>query len=326
MNRRRSLFLVVSALVLLLSCHRASHELPTVQLLEPADNAVVPLMVRIRALATPSGNISEACLVVDGELIQKQGAGQDSIFTFIWNATAETQGSRHSLAVEVFDDQLRQAQSDSVSVTLGVLSGPTNHNGRVTKDETWSAAGSPHVVGTNLDLEAVVTIEPGAIVEFRPGGRILVGNGALIAQGGSSLITFTGQESVPGFWQSLEFSKQARPGLSVLDNCLIEYGGSGAGGSIVVKSPVRIDNCIIRRSEASGVHVPEGGFLSFSHNTLSNNLNAGLAIDPMLVPTIGEGNSLTDNVPNMVYIIPGKVTADTHWPNLGVPYLLDSML
>ena len=213
-----------------------------------------------------------------------------------------------------------------MSVTLGTLSGPTSHNGRVTEDEAWSAAGSPHVVGTNLDLEAVVTIEPGAIVEFRRGGRILVGDGALIAQGGSSLITFTGQESVPGFWHSLEFSKQARPGLSVLDNCLIEYGGSGDSGSVVVNSPVRIDNCIIRRSGASGVYVPEGGLSSFSHNTLSDNLSAGLAIDPMLVPTIGEGNSFNGNVPNMVRIIPGDVTADTHWPNLGVPYLLDDML
>jgi hypothetical protein len=213
-----------------------------------------------------------------------------------------------------------------VSITLGATSGPTIHNGRVTKDETWLAADSPHLVGTNVDLEAVVTIEPGTIVQFRPGGRILVGDGALIAQGGSSLITFTGQESVPGYWQALEFSEQARPGLSVLDNCLIEYGGSDADGSVVVKSPVRIDNCVIRRSETCGVHASKGGFSSFSHNTLSDNLYPGLAIDPMLVSCIGAGNSFTGNHPNMVYIIRGEVTADTRWPNLGVPYLLDDML
>jgi hypothetical protein len=304
MNQRLRSFLVVAMVMALSFCHRPLHEPPVVALLEPSDNALVPKVVQVRAVVLTQDGISEARLFVDGESRLKQGESSDSILTFIWDASAYAAGSRHSILVKVMDDAGLLGISDSVSVTTAVTAGPTRHNSVITKDEIWYAAGSPHIVGPNVDVEAVLTIEPGSVVEFQSGGRILVGSGALIAQGGSSMITFTGQESVPGFWQSIEFSTRARPDQSVLDNCLFEYGGgSRAQGNVVVNAPVRISNCIFRRSA-----------------------QAPLAVDAMLVPLILDGNLFSDNNPNDICITGDYITADTRWDNHGVPYLVEDGL
>jgi len=308
-------------------CHRPSHEPPVIVLFEPANNPVVPKVVRVRALVSTRNGINEARLYVDRKLELKETGGPDSILTFIWSAGEMAPWSRHSILVEVTDNDSLTGCSDSVIVTITGISGPTYHDGPINKDQTWHAAGSPHVVGANLDVEAVLTIEPGSLVEFSSGGRILIGNGALIAQGGSSMITFTGQDTIPGSWKSIEFSARARPDRSVLDNCLIEYGGgSGDSASIVVNAPVRIDDCVIRQSATAGVRVPEAGFLSFSRNVLSDNRSAALAIDPMLVPSIGDGNRFSGNNPDAIAIVGTDITRDTRWNDQGVPYLVEDCL
>jgi hypothetical protein len=304
MNQRLRSFLVVAMVMALSFCHKPLHEPPVVALLEPANNALVPKVVRISALVATHDGISEARLYIDGELTLKQAGGSDSVLTFIWNASDMTPWSRHSIAVEVTDNDNRTGSSDSVSVVIAATSGPTSHNGTITQDETWYAAGSPHIVGPNVNVEAVLTIEPGSVVEFQRGGGLMVGNGALIAQGGSSMITFTGQDTTPGFWRSIEFSTKARPDRSVLDNCLVEYGGgSGAKANVVVNAPVRISNCIFRRSARTG-----------------------LAIGPMLVSSIRDGNQFSDNNPNTITITGNYITTDTHWDNHGVPYLVEDWM
>jgi hypothetical protein len=281
-------------------CHRPLHEPPVVALLEPADDALVPKVVRVRALTSTQAGIREARLYIDGELTLTQDHDCDSVLTFIWNASELPPWSRHSITVEVTDIDAYYGTSDSVSVVIAATSGPTSHEGTITRDETWYAAGSPHRVNANLTVEAELTIEPGCVVEFADGGGLVIGNGALVARGASSLITFTGRQAVPGAWQSIEFSSRARPDRSVLDNCLIEYGGGGnAWSSVVVAAPVRISNCVFR-----------------------NSAQTGLAIGPMLAPYIGEGNLFSGNYPDAILIAGTDITSDTRWDDHGVPYLL----
>ena len=169
MNQRLRSFLVVAMVMALSFCSRPFHEPPVVALLEPANNALVPKVVRIRALAATDDGISEARLIIDGELVLKQTGGSDSVLTFIWNASDMTAWSRHSIAVEVTDNDARYGTSDSVSVVIAATSGPTVHESPIARDETWYAAGSPHLVKANLAIEAVLTIEPGCVVEFSGG-------------------------------------------------------------------------------------------------------------------------------------------------------------
>ena len=86
--------------------------------------------------------------------------------------------------------------------------------------------------------------------------------------------------------------------MSVLDNCLIEYGGGpGAMSSVVVAAPARISNCVFR-----------------------NSAKPGLAIGPMLVPCIGEGNLFSGNYPEVILVTGERISADTRWDDHGVPY------
>jgi hypothetical protein len=304
MSQRLRSFLVVATVMALSFCHRPLHEPPVVALLEPANNALVPKVVRVRALAGTVAGIREARLMVDGELTLTQTECPDSVLTFIWNASEMTPWSRHSIAVEVTDNDAYYGSSDSVSVVIAATSGPTAHEGPITRDETWYAAGSPHLVKANLAVEAVLAIEPGCVVEFSNGGGLLIGDGALVANGASSLITFTGRQATPGAWRSIEFRDRARPDVSVLDNCLFEYGGgSAAMACVVVDAPVRISNCVFRSSA-----------------------KPGLAIGPMLVPYIGDCNLFSGNYPEAILITGEYIHADTRWENHGVPYLVESGL
>ena len=301
MNQRLRSFLVVAMVMALSFCHRPLHEPPVVALLEPANNALVSKVVRVRALVSTVAGIREARLIIDGELALTQRECPDSVLTFIWNASDMTAWSRHSVAVEVTDNDAYYGSSDSVSVVIAATSGPTAHEDPITQDETWYAAGSPHLVKANLAVEAVLTIEPGCIVEFSNGAGLLVGDGALVAQGASSLITFTSQSTVPGSWRGIEFSERARPDRSVLDNCLVECGGGGgASASVSVDAPLRITNCAFRRSSS-----------------------APLSVQPMLVSSIGDGNRFSDNNPDAILIAGTDITGDTRWDDHGVPYLLD---
>lgn len=304
MNQRLRSFLVKAMVMALVFCHRPLHEPPVVALLEPADNALVAKVVRVRALVSSRADIREARLLVDGEVELKQAWCPDSVVTFIWNASDMAPWSRHSVAVEVTDNDAYYGSSDSASVVIAATSGPTNHEGMITQDETWYAAGSPHVVSANLAVEAVLTIKPGCVVEFANGGGLRIGNGALVARGASSLITFTGRQAIPGAWRSIEFSNRARPDRSVLDNCLFEYGGgSAAMACVVVDAPVRISNCVFR-----------------------NSAKPGLAIGPMLVPWIGDGNLFSGNYPEVILVTGEEIYADTRWEDHGVPYLVEDYL
>lgn len=76
----------------------------------------------------------------------------------------------------------------------GTSAAPTRHAGTITTDETWTAAGSPHVVDGTVELVggARLVIEPCAIVELTAGASLHVGRpdgtelGALVAEGAAT--------------------------------------------------------------------------------------------------------------------------------------------
>ncbi len=60
----------------------------------------------------------------------------------------------------------------------------TDHQGSVTADETWTAAGSPHRVPARLQIMATVTVEACAVVRIAPAVSIEVsGGGKLVTRG-----------------------------------------------------------------------------------------------------------------------------------------------
>jgi surface antigen len=136
---------------------------------------------------------------------------------------------------------------------------------------TWTKAGSPYVVTGQVTVPAAQTlvVEPGVVVRFGLGLNVTV-NGVLNAKGtGTDSILFTTVEPIParGQWGRLIFSDSTPVDSSVLEYCIVEYGGSGNTYAISMSSSsvrLRISNSLIRLNY-SGVSLKgSNGFLTSS--------------------------------------------------------------
>jgi hypothetical protein len=145
-----------------------------------------------------------------------------------------------------------------------------HHSGSITSDETWTLAGSPHIVDslTTVRSDATLTIEPGVEVRFNENAvnpRLIIGEGgsggtpgrliALIAQGTAAQnIIFTSNAAIPqpGDWSSISFNATAKDN-SIIEHAIIEYGGAQGGIDISGSNPT-IRNCTIRRNLNAGIY------------------------------------------------------------------------
>jgi PKD repeat protein len=113
-------------------------------------------------------------------------------------------------------------------------------------------------VGNN----ATLTIEPGVEVRFYETASLVIGSGfndtpgRLIAQGTDThRIIFTSNEASPqpGDWRSINFVSTATDD-SIIENAIIEYGGSQFANIRISNSNPTIRNCIIRHSLTNGIY------------------------------------------------------------------------
>jgi len=207
--------------------------------------------------------------------------------------------------------------------TPGVTWASTNHSGTISADETWSYAGSPHIITGNVIVQgsgsglATLTIEPGCEVKFNIGTYLQIGSssggqGALYAVGNSgSPITFTSNASIPapGDWGSIRFHDTTDDAGTTLDYCTIRYGGRSNTYNIYCSnSSPAIQHCTISNSANYGIYTA-GGNPSISNSTISNN-NQGVYVGSGK-PSITNGN-MTGNTLYGVYCAGGTVDTVTN--------------
>lgn len=153
------------------------------------------------------------------------------------------------------------------------LSGSTvayglDHSGNITSNETWSASDNPHIVTGSIHVYsgATLTIEKGCEVKFNSTTALYVGYfsaGTLIAEGTADHpITFTSNASTPapGDWKGIVFFNSTDDGATLMDHCIVEYGGQDSYNSNINcnnASPV-IQKCIVRHSDGHGIYVRQG--------------------------------------------------------------------
>ncbi|MBK6684462.1 MAG: hypothetical protein IPG45_08300 [Deltaproteobacteria bacterium] len=141
--------------------------------------------------------------------------------------------------------------------------GPTVHSGFPNADETWSAAGSPHRVTSDLVIgpTIIVTIEPCAVVELSE-GVFLRAQGRLYARGVEGRpITFRAAEGAR--WASLAIQSGARVELSH-----VELSGGGqipatsfgetievVGGVFPPVPQLLVQNVTVRGSAGYGLYL-----------------------------------------------------------------------
>ena len=319
---------MVLGLVFLSGCEPGDTEDPTVSITQPADNAVVSGTVEIKATADDNEEVTKVEFYVDGDLKGTDNEAADSEYSYSWDASGETPGSSHMIHAKAYDAADNVGESSVITVTIAGGGGPTYHEGTISADETWYAADNPHIVTGDVEVEATLTLEPGVLVKFNAGTGLEVGYynpGALAADGtADSTIIFTSNVSPagPGNWNGIAFYSNTIDAVTVLNNCLVEYGGGNDYGNIhCYDASPTIKNCQIRHSSTYGVHSDEEGFTEFSGNTITSNAEYPLRIDAEDVRTIGL-NTLTGNTKDGIEVGSGGISTSGEWLNQGVPYII----
>ncbi|HYU67009.1 MAG TPA: Ig-like domain-containing protein, partial [Jatrophihabitantaceae bacterium] len=182
------------------------------------------------------------------------------------------------------------------------------HSADIIADETWTGAGSPHIVSGVLKIRAgaTLTIEDQATVKFDSGAGLQVGDNALAEAGslvmlgtpGSIHLTANSATPAPGFWQGIEVQKAVGP--QIWRNVDIEYGGGPRPnpfdeGCILLVDPaasVELDSLHIRQCVHAGVH-HFAGSLHMHRSEIDSVTGAGIHAEYVTGPPVLQLDSTT---------------------------------
>lgn len=162
------------------------------------------------------------------------------------------------------------------------------NGGTISRDATWTAAmayvivSSPTVQGTDgTDGITRLTIEPGASLRMNKYTQLTIGGssgdpGALAAQGtASDPIVFTSNEANPaaGDWYYLIFYNTTDNPGTILEHCVVEYGGYSQGAIYLDNASPKVTNTTIHHNNNAGIYGTGSGTGSaeIKCNTFSGN-------------------------------------------------------
>lgn len=322
---RRSIPLFIA--LLLFACPGPDTTPPQVSILVPNPEDTVRAVTGVKARATDNRGVAEVRLFVDGRYAAGSSTPVADTFTIAWNTSSEIPGAIRELRCVALDLAGNADTSAPVPVVIDPDAG-TVHRGTIAADETWSPADNPHVVATDLAVEATLTILPGVTVLFRPGCAMLVGThhpAALVAAGRPDSAIYFGTTTVPpapGSWRAVEFRPRSRADANRLSLCRLEHGGGDRGMVYCESTAVRVEACTLNSARGAGIVVRGGRLASFRNNAIRGCGTFPLQFTPDCAGTLTAGNDLRGNGLDAVAITTGTVTDDASWPDVGLPYLL----
>jgi len=322
---------VLAGALFLAACQR-DRTAPTVSLITPAANTVTMGHIPIQARAFDNKDVPIVEFYVGGAFKGVDSLGSDSVYSFVWDATAEAMGSQHQLTAKAIDLAGNSATSQAVTVTIGIPSGPTNHRGSIPYPETWDPAGNPHIITGNLTANSFLTLKPGVEIRVDPGCYFKIGAaGGLLARGtaGSGiLMTSNAATPAPGDWEGLEVGAGVNGDSVVLEYCTFEYGGKDTTDAVVELrgSPATISHCTIRNGPGYGLWLPGNNVKSIEATTITANYRHALRIDTRYAHFIADGNNFAGNGRGGVELFGGTIDADAQWFDPLAPYVLTADL
>lgn len=178
------------------------------------------------------------------------------------------------------------------------------YDGVVVTSGTWHNQGVPYELAPLVNdgggiwitptaaTPAIITIEAGTTIRFSEGSQLLIGyggsSGGLIAVGTELLpITFTSASDTPqpGDWYRIDFEDGSVDGQCRLEHCVIEYGGRGDYGNVLVfDARPTISDCAIGIGSSYGIYLggaeyPDAGSLE-TDNTFYSLAGANVYVGP----------------------------------------------
>ncbi|MCF7805485.1 MAG: hypothetical protein K9N46_08965 [Candidatus Marinimicrobia bacterium] len=197
----------------------------------------------------------------------------------------------------------------------------------VTTDQTWSATDAPYIMDGVTNVEAVVTVKPGALFKFTQGSRLDVegDTGSLIAVGtADSSIQFLGTQPVAGHWDGIYIQNNIP--TNELTYTVLSYGGGDSYANVYVNynGGVKITNSQFSASATYGIDVESGGQIhQFASNTFTE--NALVNIPDYLMGVLDENSSYLGDGTGYISVFGSgsDVTTDQTWPATDAPFRID---
>jgi hypothetical protein len=323
-------FLAFLAVVFLSGCPGEDITPPEVTITAPADGDTLTGATTIRARATDNKRVARVEFFVDGVRIGIDTTPAGHVFECAWLGVMRP-GATHTLTCSATDQAGNRNSSPAITVSISSTAG-AHHSGTIDAPETWTTAESPHVVDSDLYVEAILTLAPGAVVLVADGATIAVGTrspAGIVARGrADSVITFSALNSTPGpgAWNGVLFRANTVPDGSLFRHCVVEHAGGGGSLLQCEAGRVAVDSSEFRSSSGSGVSATGSGLGSLSYSTFSACVRFPVSISPGLVSALGAGNTFSDNHRNALEVPGGTVAATDTWPNLGFPYAITATL
>ena len=172
----------------------------------------------------------------------------------------------------------------------GLIEAQTNVSGNITKDSTWSLAGSPYkVIGSfHVNSGFTLKVDSGVVVRFQSNLYMYV-EGTLRAR----QATFTsskdtaGGTPLKGDWGSIQINTTGA--TMVLDTCVVKFGGNGVPMVYAPSraSSVALTNCSFLNSGQWGVNLNASGSLTMTNCTVSNSGYSGVYLDAPTMTVTG---------------------------------------
>ncbi|MCB9765891.1 MAG: hypothetical protein H6739_39320 [Alphaproteobacteria bacterium] len=216
------------------------------------------------------------------------------------------------------------------------IAGP-DHCGDIVSDEIWSARNNPHNLLCDVSINGgTVTIEAGVEVRVQPGATLRVADGdvesGLSIQGTpSDVVVFDltdERDEDELWWGGIGIYRQAT--VADLSNVELRSGGERLGAALYVEgAEVTVDGLTITGAETDGLRTTQGARLSEDSANLRISGAQGWAawVEGDVAHTLpSAGSDYTGNAADAVLLDNATITEEVTWEDLGVPYVIGSLV
>lgn len=226
---------------------------------------------------------------------------------------------------------------------MGALDGGSSYTGNtnsyidvysasVNSDMAVAALDVPYRVAGNTDVQAAMSIAPGAAFEFEADAGFYVGTGGSLSAVGEagSPITFLGVQAQAGHWRGIGF--RSIDLLNELTHVEVAHGGSSSQFSISVTgnvsveggARVKVTNSTFRDGSHYGLATEESAELpDFSTNTFADNADGQVLIPLRLTGQMDGASSFSTGSSAFVDVYGSSVGSDITISALDAPYMID---